>query len=139
MLTWNAPIAPMTRGPHEVRGLRGVPLEEFYILRVLNIKSERELLEEALGYIYYYNKVREHSSLGYKTPYQYLREQLPEVDENIRFVVPILLDKVAVALGPWSGYNVLAQHHASFISRSISPHCIASPSVLQPAGMEGVE
>jgi len=84
--------------------------EEFYIPRVLHIKSERELLEEALGYIYYYNNVREHSSLGYNTPYQHLKQQLPEVDENIRFVVPILLDKVAVALGPWSGYNVLAQH-----------------------------
>jgi len=84
--------------------------EEFYIPRVLHIKSERELLEEALGYIYYYNNVREHSSLDYKTPYQHLEQQLPEVDQDIRFVVPILLDKVAVALGPWSGYNVLAQH-----------------------------
>ena len=100
----------MIRGPHEVPRLRGVPLEEFYIPRVLNIKSKKELLEEAMGYIYYYNNVREHSSLGYTTPYQYLRQRLPEVDEGIRLVVPILLDKVAVALGPWSGYNVLAQH-----------------------------
>ena len=87
--------------------------EEFYIPRVLHIKSERELLEEALGYIYYYNNVREHSSLDYKTPYQHLEQQLPELDQDIRFVVPILLDKVAVALGPWSGYNVLAQHLTS--------------------------
>jgi len=25
--------------------------------------------------------------------------------------VPVLLDKAAVQLGPWSGYNVLAQHY----------------------------
>lgn len=84
--------------------------EEFYIPRVLAITSEQELLHEATSYIYYYNNLREHSSLGYQTPYQHLKAQLPELDENIRFVVPILLDKVAVQLGPWSGYHVLAQH-----------------------------
>jgi hypothetical protein len=39
-----------------------------------------------------------------------LKEQLPDLDEGIRFAVPILLDNVAVELGPWSGYHVLAQH-----------------------------
>ena len=85
--------------------------DEFYIPRVLHITSEQELLNEALGYIYYYNNLREHSSLGYQSPYQYLKRQLPELDDNIRLTVPIMLDDVAVALGPWSGYNVLAQHH----------------------------
>ena len=84
--------------------------EEFYIPRALEIKSEAELLEEAMGYMYYYNNVREHSSLDYQAPFSYLKSQLPDIDDRIRFVIPIMLDKVSVQLGPWSGYNVLAQH-----------------------------
>jgi len=84
--------------------------DEFYIPRVSHINSEQDLLDEALGYIYYYNNVRPHSSLDYKTPFDHLKQQLPEIDDHIRIVIPIMLDKVAVALGPWSGYNVLAQH-----------------------------
>jgi len=90
--------------------------EEFYIPRVLQIKSEKELLDEALGYIYYYNNVREHSSLNYQTPYQHLKKELAEVDSNIRFVIPIMLDKVSVQIGRWSGYNVLAQNRVFPIS-----------------------
>mgnify|MGYP001409230248 CR=1 FL=1 len=85
--------------------------EEFYIPRALEIKSEADLLSQAMGYIYYYNNVREHSSLNYQTPFSYLNTQLPHIDDKMRFVIPIMLDKVAVQLGPWSGYNVLAQHH----------------------------
>jgi hypothetical protein len=85
--------------------------EEFYLPRVLTIANEKQLLDEALGYLYYYNNVREHSALDYRTPCQHLKEQLPDLDDNIRFAVPILLDNVAVELGPWSGYHVLAQHH----------------------------
>jgi hypothetical protein len=65
---------------------------------------------ESLGYIYYYNNLREHSSLGFKTPFTYLKQQLSDIDDKIRFVIPIMLDKVAVELGSWSGYHVLAQH-----------------------------
>jgi len=86
--------------------------DEFYIPRALHINSEHDLLDEAMGYIYYYNNVREHSSLGYQTPFEYLKDQLPEIDDNIRVLIPIMLDEAAVALGPWSGYNVLAQHLA---------------------------
>jgi hypothetical protein len=35
---------------------------------------------------------------------------MPHLDDHIRYLRPFLLDEVAVALGPWSGYNVLAQH-----------------------------
>lgn len=84
--------------------------DEFYKIRAHTLFSEGDLLDEAMGYIYYYNNVREHSSLDYQTPFAHLKQKQPEIDDHIRFVQPILLDQVAVALGPWSGYNVLAQH-----------------------------
>lgn len=84
--------------------------DEFYIPRVLNIRSEAQLLDEAMGYIYYYDNLRGHSALKYQTPFAYLKSQLPEIDDKIRFVIPIMLDKVSVELGSWSGYHVLAHH-----------------------------
>ena len=93
--------------------------DEFYIPRAMRIKSDVDLLDEALGYIYYYNNLREHSSLDFKTPFFYLKTQLPDIDDKIRFVIPIMLDKVAVELGPWSGYHVLAQHHMFINQRSL--------------------
>jgi len=84
--------------------------EEFYIPRAFQLKSELSLLDEALSYLYYYNTQREHSSLNYQAPFTYLKQQAPEIDERIRYVPPILLDRIAVQLGPWSGYHVLAQY-----------------------------
>ena len=84
--------------------------DEFYIPRVLEIKSNEDLLKEAFNYIYYYNNIREHSSLNDLTPFVYMKNQLPEINGNIRYPIPILLDKVSVQLGPWSGYYVLAQN-----------------------------
>ena len=77
--------------------------EEFYIPRVLQITSEHQLLDEALGYLYYYNNVREHSALDYRTPVEVLRGQLPDLDDAFHHPPPFYLDDVAVKLGPWSG------------------------------------
>lgn len=87
--------------------------DEFYIPRVSHIRTEQDLLDEALGYIYYYNNVREHSSLDYQTPFAHLKQRLPDINDRIRTVIPVMLDDVAVAMGPWSGYNVLAQYLAA--------------------------
>jgi len=84
--------------------------EEFYTPRAMNLNGEASLLDEATGYLYYYNNLRQHSSLDYQTPFSYLKAQLPDIDDRIRFVIPIMLDKISVHLDPWSGYNVLAQH-----------------------------
>jgi transposase-like protein len=84
--------------------------EEFYIPRVLHMKNESDLLDEAMGYMYYYDNVRGHSSINYETPFARLKAQLPEIDDKIRFTIPFILDDVSVSLGPWSGYHVLAQH-----------------------------
>ena len=84
--------------------------EEFYIPRVLHMKKESDLLDEAMGYMYYYDCVRGHSSLSYETPFARLKAQLPEIDDKIRLTIPFILDDASVSLGPWSGYHVLAQH-----------------------------
>jgi len=87
--------------------------DELYIPGTLNINCEADLLAEAMGYIFYCNNIREHSSLGYQTPFAHLKTQLPNIDDNIRFVVPIMLDNVSIQLGPWSGYQLLVQHRIS--------------------------
>jgi len=124
--------------------------EEFYIPRVLHMRNEADLLNEAMGYIYYYDNMRGHSSLNYQTPFARLKAQLPEIDDKIRFTIPFILDDASVRLGPWSGYHVLAQH---LLSPSFFAHlpplpkraqcrvvgtrhapfsCIASPCVSHP-------
>ena len=84
--------------------------DEFYIPRAMSITSDATLLDQAQGYIYYYNNVREHSSLENLTPFEWLKDHAPDIHDNIRCVQPILLDSASVQLGPWSGYNVLTQH-----------------------------
>lgn len=77
----------------------------------MQINSEASLLIEAMGCVYYYNNIREHSSLSYQAPFAHLKTQLPDIDDKIRFVISIMLDRVSVQLGPWSGYHALAKHH----------------------------
>jgi len=55
--------------------------DEFYIPRVMKIKSGAELLDEAMGYIYYYDNVMEHSALKYQTSFAHLKSQLSEIDD----------------------------------------------------------
>lgn len=84
--------------------------EEFYIPRILSINDTQQFYREAMNYLYYYNNVRKHSSLQGKTPFQKVQEYLTDIDVKMRIVPPIILDRVSVDLGPWSGYHVLAQY-----------------------------
>jgi len=43
-----------------------------------------------------------------------LKSQMPDLDDGICYVAPVILDDVSVKLGPWSGYNVLAQNQGDF-------------------------
>jgi len=40
-----------------------------------------------------------------------LKQRLPAVLDSIRYTIPVILDDAAVNIGPWCGYNVLAQNH----------------------------
>lgn len=84
--------------------------EEFYIPRLLSIPSKSAFFQEAMNYLYYYNTVRKHSALGRLSPWAHLLRSTSHLDAKIRFVPPILLDIVAVHLGDWSGYHLMASH-----------------------------
>lgn len=84
--------------------------DEFYIPKILEIKNNQSLYEKAFEYIYYFNNVRRHSSLDDKRPFEHLKEQTPNICDNIRYVQPIILDGVSANLLPWGGYHVLAQN-----------------------------
>ncbi|MBP8591523.1 C39 family peptidase [Candidatus Shapirobacteria bacterium] len=99
---------------------------EFSIPRILKIK----ILEETLSYLYYDNNIREYSALDYQTPYPYLKRKPPEGDDKIRFARPIILDEAVVELGPWSGDNVLAQHH--YIYKFLAEKGILGKRAMQP-------
>jgi len=86
--------------------------EEFYIPRVHTITTNDQFYREAFNYLYYYNCVRKHSSLGRIPPYDYLKKTTAGIDDTIKFVPPIFLDEVSAKLGTWSGYHVLAQYLA---------------------------
>lgn len=84
--------------------------EEFYMPRIHTIMTNDQFYREAMNYIYYYNCVRKHSSLGNIPPYSYLQKTTTGIDDTIKYVPPIFLDKVSAQLGAWSGYQVLAQN-----------------------------
>lgn len=83
--------------------------DEFYIPRILTIKTREHFFQEALNYLYYYNNVRKHSSLGRLPPFIYLKQH-SEVFDTIRIIPPVYLDTLSVSLGQWSGYHLLAHH-----------------------------
>jgi transposase InsO family protein len=86
--------------------------DEFYIPKILNCKNTQSFYNEAFQYIYYYNNLRRHSALRDKRPFEYLKEQLPNICDSIRYVQPVILDKISANLLPWGGYHVLAQNQA---------------------------
>jgi hypothetical protein len=96
--------------PHVERSHR-TDDEEFYIPRLLSVASKKDFFFEAMNYLYYYNVVRRHSALERKSPYAHLSKTTRGIDDKIKFIPPIFLDHLAVQLGDWSGYHVLASHH----------------------------
>jgi len=89
--------------------------DEFYIPRIDMITTNDQFYQEAMNYLYYYNCVRKHSSLGRIPPFSYLQKTTPTIDDTIKYVPPIFLDDVSAQLGTWSGYHVLAQYQVKIL------------------------
>jgi len=96
--------------PHVERSHR-TDDDEFYIPRILSIDSPKNFFFEAMNFLYYYNAVRRHSSLGRQPPFAHLSKTAIGLDDRIKYVPPIFLDHLAAKLGDWSGYHLLASHH----------------------------
>jgi len=47
----------------------------------------------------------------------------PLLDAKIKYVPPLILDNLAVDLGPWSGYHLLAQHLPQELADSAGSGC----------------
>lgn len=86
--------------------------EEFYIPRLSKIKNTDQFFLEALNWQWYYNTKRDHTGEGMNdgTPYEKLQKQYYWITKDICTFPPLLLDKVSANIGPWSGYNHLAQY-----------------------------
>lgn len=91
--------------------------DEFYIPRIHTITTYDQFYKEAFNYLYYYNCVRKHSSLGRIPPFSYLQKTTTAIDDTIKYVPPIFLDEVSAKLGTWSGYHVLAQYQLKITRR----------------------
>ena len=93
--------------------------EEFYMPRIQHIGDNTQFYQEAFNYLYYYNCVRAHSGIQRQTPFSVLKRDMPHIDDTIKYVPPIFLDKLSVDLGTWSGYHVLASYQNTMQSENI--------------------
>jgi len=89
--------------------------DEFYIPKIMECKDTQTFYNKAFEYIYYYNNLRRHSALNDKSPFQYLKEQSPNICDNIRYVQPVILDKISANLLPWGGYHVMAKNLKKYL------------------------
>ncbi len=92
----------------------------------------KDFFFEAMNYLYYYNVHRRHSSLGRLPPYSYLSKSVTGLDDKIKFIPPIFLDYLAVQLGDWCGYHLLASHLFFFVrvSRVLLWVPVLNPSLM---------
>ena len=100
MVGWREAIAPMTRGPHEVGGLRGVPLEEFLRPYLAKTKNPQDFLKFAQRWVYFYNMLRPHTGEGMdgNPPLAALKACGYTGAERIVLFPPILLDTISTDL-----------------------------------------
>lgn len=70
--------------------------EEFYLPFLKQIKTPQELISRGVWWEDYYNRLREHSSLGDLSPYQYLKSKGYVLPESFCRFPPVILDTICV-------------------------------------------
>ena len=86
--------------------------EEFYIPMLPYIKSEKELLQFAAKWIYWYNVKRPHFGKGMseKPPLEKLKDLGYNLPEEFALLPPIILDDVSTFWAVRGGNNLLAPY-----------------------------
>ena len=70
--------------------------EEFYLPFLREIKTPHELISRGVWWEDYYNRLREHSSLGDLSPYQYLKSKGYVLPESFCRFPSVILDTICV-------------------------------------------
>lgn len=70
--------------------------EEFYLPFLKVIETEQELISRGIWWQDYYNRLRAHSSLGDRSPYQYLKSKGYPLPESFCRFPSIILDTICV-------------------------------------------
>jgi len=86
--------------------------EEFYIPLLLSIKNEKELLNYARKWLYWYNVERPHFGEGMnrKPPFEKLKESYSKLPEQFALLPPVILDDVSTFWAVKGGNDLLTPY-----------------------------
>jgi hypothetical protein len=116
---FNARLVKIPKGRKEYNGRversHRTDDEEFYLPLLLSIHSERQLLQYAAAWVYFYNVLHSHS--GYRmegaTPLERLQKLQHTAITRFNLFPPIILDDIACKIVIKDGNDLLAQYIVS--------------------------
>jgi len=85
-------VPALFRSPPQILG--PTIIQEFYILHLLTIKNEKDLIKRSLWWQKIYNLEHPHQGIGNFTPYEKLRSLGYTAGEEICFFPTLILDSV---------------------------------------------
>jgi len=116
LASWDAEITRIHKGRKEENGYversHRTDDEEFYIPYGLEVKDTESLFLMAYSWIGYYNTRRAHTgeNLDGKTPIEYAKEVMPELNRDIALFPPVILDNLTTS-SYWKSVNKVPTHY----------------------------